>query len=171
MLRKLPLFGGELARSVAGEDPRYVTNLTNDQLQAHWSQVKDRFREYSTCNRVVCTSDFDNQADFCNEDSPRCNEISESRAEQAEAALKGFASVFGLGESFKQVDDTVRNAAQAAEQASFTMARCPKDGTLAAAGTKFCPESGGPLDQPEVKVCPKCGADTKVICRSPRSMI
>src|SRR5690606_6752714 len=43
LLRKVPLFGGELAQRVTGEDPRYVMNLTVAQLQAHWEQVKDRF--------------------------------------------------------------------------------------------------------------------------------
>jgi hypothetical protein len=158
LLRKLPIFGGELARNVAGEDPRYINNLTADQLQSHWNQVKDRFRECPTCSRVVCLSDFDTQADFCNDDSPRRNEISESRAEQAGAALKGFASAFGFGEGIQQVGDTMRKAA---EQAGAAMARCPNDGTLAAAGTKFCPECGAQMKQPESILCPKCGTDTK----------
>ena len=62
LLRKVPLFGGALADNVAGEDPRYVYNLTADQLQAHWNQVKDRFRECPTCKKVVCISDFDEQS-------------------------------------------------------------------------------------------------------------
>lgn len=161
LLRKVPLFGGELAQRVTGEDPRYVMNLTAAQLQAHWQQVQDRFRECPTCNRVVCLSDFDVQADTCNEDSPRANEISESRAEQAGSAIKGFASAFGLGEAFKGLGDTMRQAGQAAQQASATMARCPQDGTLAEPGTKFCPECGTPMLQPETKLCPKCGTDTK----------
>jgi hypothetical protein len=161
LLRKVPLFGGELARNVTGEDSRYVMNLTADQLQAHWNQVKDRFRECPTCSRVVCLSDFDTQADFCNDDSPRRNEISESRAEQAGSAIKGFASAFGFGDSFKQVGDAMRQAGQAAEQASANMARCPKDGTIAAAGTKFCPECGSQMTQPDIKACPNCGTDTK----------
>lgn len=161
LLRKVPLFGGELARNVAGEDPRYVMTLTPDQLQSHWAQVKDRFRECPTCGRVVCLSDFDTQSDFCQEDSPRTNEISEARGEQAGAALKGLASAFGLGDAFKQVGDSVKQAGQAAQQASTQMARCPNDGTLAAAGTKFCPECGTPMVQPVAATCPKCGQETK----------
>jgi hypothetical protein len=161
LLRKVPLFGGELANSVVGEDPRYVMSLTADQLQAHWNQVKDRFSECPTCSRVVCVSCFDTQSGFCNDDSPRANEVNEARGEQAGAALKGLASAFGLGDSFKPLGDAMRQAGRAAEQASQSMARCPQDGTLAEAGTKFCPECGSPMVQPQAQLCPKCGADTK----------
>jgi ribosomal protein L32 len=161
LLRKVPIFGGELARNVAGEDPRYVYNLTPAQLQAHWEQVKEHFRECPTCGKVVCLSDFDTQSDTCNEDSPRTNEINQARGEQAGAALKGLASAFGLGESLNQMGNAMRQAGRAAEQASASMARCPNDGTLAAAGTKFCPECGSPMKQPEATLCPKCGTDVK----------
>jgi hypothetical protein len=161
LLRKLPLLGGELARSVAGEDPRYIYTLTADQLQAHWGQIRDRFRECPTCARVVCLSCFDSQSDYCNEDTPRKNEINEARGEQTGAALKGLASAFGLGDSFKQVGDAMRQAGQAAQQASTSMARCPNDGTLAAPGTKFCPECGAQMVQPVAAICPGCGTDTK----------
>ncbi len=161
LLRKVPLFGGSLAENVAGQDPRYVYNLTPEQLKAHWDQVKERFRECPTCKKVVCISDFDERAGFCNEDSPRVNEITESRAEQAGAALKGLASAFGLGDTFKQVGEAAKQAGQAAQRASAAMARCPQDGTLAAAGTKFCPECGSPMVQPAAATCPKCGADTQ----------
>ncbi len=40
------------------------------------------------------------------------------------------------------------------------MACCPKDGTLAAPGTKFCPECGSPMHQPVDQCCPKCGTET-----------
>ena len=160
LLRKVPLFGGALAENVAGQDPRYIYTLSTDQLQAHWNQVKDRFRECPTCMKVVCISDFDEQAGFCNEDSPRKNEITESRAEQAGAALKGIANAFGLGDTFKQAGESMKQAAQAAQQASQKMARCPNDGTLAAPGTKFCPECGTALIQPAATTCPKCGTET-----------
>lgn len=156
-LRKVPLFGGALAENVAGQDPRYVYTLTADQLAAHWGQVKDRFRECPTCMKVVCISDFDEQAGFCNDDSPRRNEISESRAEQSGAALKGFVNAFGLGETFKNIGDTAKTAGQAAQRAAVSMARCPDDGTLAAAGTKFCPECGKLMVQPASSNCPSCG--------------
>lgn len=161
LLRKVPLFGGELARSVAGEDPRYITTLTAEQLNAHWNQVKDRFRECPTCSRICCLTDFDTQSDTCNDDSPRTNEISEARGEQAGAALKGLASAFGLGDTFKQVGDSFKQAGQAAQQAAAQMARCPNDGTLAAVGTKFCPECGAQMVQPTVATCPNCGQETK----------
>ncbi len=161
LLRKVPLFGGELARSVTGEDPRYITTLTAEQLNSHWGQVKDRFRECPTCSRICCLTDFDTQTDFCNDDTPRTNEISEARGEQAGAALKGLASAFGLGDAFKQVGDSVKQVGQAAQQAATQMARCPNDGTLAAAGTKFCPECGTQMVQPVAATCPSCGTDTK----------
>ena len=124
-LRKVPLFGSTLAENVAGEDPRYVYNLTPDQLQNHWNQVKDRFRDCPTCRKVVCISDFDEKSGYCNEDSPRVNEITEARAEQTGAALKGLANAFGLGDTFKQVGEAAKQAGQAAQRASTTMARCP----------------------------------------------
>lgn len=161
LLRKVPLFGGSLAENVAGQDPRYVYTLTTDQLNAQWNQVKDRFRECPTCMKIVCISDFDERAGFCNQDSPRVNEITEARAEQTGAALKGLASAFGLGDAFKQVGDGIRQAGQAAQQAQKTMAHCPNDGTLAAPGTKFCPECGAQMIQPTSTTCPKCGTDTK----------
>jgi hypothetical protein len=101
---------------------------------------------------VVCPSDWDAQAGYCTEDSPRREEIAQAQAEQAAGVLKGFASALGLG-------DVMRGAAQAAQAASTNLARCPKDGTVAPAGTKFCPECGSPMTQPQAEVCPKCGAN------------
>ena len=161
LLRKIPLVGGVLAENATGEDPRYVYNLTADQLQAHWTQVKDRFRECPTCMKVVCISDFDERTGFCNEDSPRVNEITEARGEQAGAAIKGFASAFGLGDAFKEIGDAAKQAGQAAQRASTSMARCPQDGTLAAPGTKFCPECGTGMVQPTATACLACGSETK----------
>ena len=65
--------------------------------------------------------------------------------------VKGLASAFGLGEA-------IQKAGQAAKTAVSNTARCPKDGTLAAPGTKFCPECGAPMIQPATNACPKCGA-------------
>ena len=152
-LRKVPLFGGSIADNVAGEDPAYIQNLTPSQLEAHWGKVKERFRECPTCKRVVCISDFDERTGYCNEDSPRLNEISEARGEQAGAVLKGFANAFGLGDVMKQ-------AGEAAKQSIEQAARCPVDGTLAPPGTKFCPECGQPMVQPVSPTCPKCGSQT-----------
>lgn len=153
LLRKVPLVGGAVADSVVGEDPRYTHSLTPQQVDKAWNQVKNRFRECPTCLRIVCLSDFDEQSGYCNDDSPRGAEIAEAQAEQAGALLKGFAGAFGLGDAIKKVTD-------ATKQAAAGMARCPKDGTVAAAGTKFCPECGATMVQPAVDACPNCGKDT-----------
>jgi membrane protease subunit (stomatin/prohibitin family) len=158
LLRKVPLVGGVVADNVAGEDPRYSYKMNTAQLDSAWKQVQQHFRECPTCNRIVCLSDFDTQSGFCQEDSPRTQEITEARGAQAGAALKGFASVFGLGDA---IDKAKQAAEQAAQTAKTQMARCPKDGTTAPAGTKFCPECGSPMVQPAVDRCPSCGAETK----------
>jgi hypothetical protein len=152
-LRKIPLFGEAVADNVTGEDPRYTINLTSQQLEKAWNQVKVNFRECPTCLRVMCLSDFDEKSGYCNEDSPRSNEIAQSQGEQAGAVIKGFANVFGLGETFKKVGE-------AASQAAAASARCPLDGTLAPKGTKFCPECGSPMVQPVSDNCPNCGSAT-----------
>lgn len=156
-LRKVPLVGNVVADSVTGEDPRYTYKLTPAQLDKAWSQAQVHFRECPTCGRIVCLSDFDTQSGFCQEDSPRTNEIAEARGEQAGAALKGLANAFGLGDVVKKVSQ----AADSAERASAQLARCPQDGTLAAPGTKFCPECGSAMIQPQATLCPNCGTDTK----------
>jgi len=153
-LRNIPVVGGAVADSVTGEDPRYITHLTPDQLEKAWAQAKVNFRECPTCLRIVCLSDFDEKTGYCSEDSPRRNEIAQAQAEQAGSVIKGFASVFGLGDAVKQVG-------QAAQRATEASARCPQDGTLAPAGTKFCPECGSPMVQPASDKCPSCGADAK----------
>jgi hypothetical protein len=157
LLRKVPMLGGVLADNVAGQDPQYTTTLSPAALQGHWNQVKDSFRECPTCKKIVCLSDFDERSGFCNEDSPRSNEINEARGEQAGAAIKGFANAFGLGAVFQQAGEAAK---QSMEQASKTMARCPTDGTLAPSGTKFCPECGSAMIQPASTVCPKCNTET-----------
>ena len=48
----------------------------------------------------------------------------------------------------------------AAKRASAATARCPKDGTLAAPGTKFCPEGGTRIERAQPGLCLKCGAQT-----------
>ena len=73
---------------------------------------------------------------------------------QAASVAKGIANVFGLGGVIKQVTE-------AAQQARAVSARCPNDGTLAPAGTKFCPKCGATMIQPQAAKCPKCGADTQ----------
>ena len=150
-LRNIPLVGGSIANSVTGDDPRYSMHLTPQQIEKAWSQVKVNFRECPTCLRIACLSDFDEQSGYCNEDSPRRNEVAEAQAEQAGAVIKGFANVFGLGDTFRKVGE-------AARQAASSSARCPQDGTLAPAGTKFCPECGTAMVQPAGDACPQCGS-------------
>lgn len=156
LLRKVPLVGNTVANNVTGEDPRYTYKLTPAQLENAWKQAQVHFRECPTCSRIVCLSDFDTQSGFCNDDSPRMDEISESRGEQAGAAIKGFANAFGLGDVIKKATQ----AAETARQATTQMASCPNDGTLAAPGTKFCPECGAAMIQPAVTRCPNCNAET-----------
>ena len=153
LLRRIPLFGQSVADNVMGEDPRYVMSLTPQQLDKAWGQVAKYFRECPTCLRIICLSDFDEKSGYCQDDSPRANEIAQAQAEQAASVAKGIANVFGLGGVMQQ-------AADAAKRASVTTARCPKDGTLAPAGTKFCPECGAAMVQAAVAPCPKCGAET-----------
>ncbi len=155
LLRKVPLVGGAISENVVGEDPRYTYKLTPVQLDTAWQKTQMHFRECPTCSRIVCLSDFDAQSGVCNEDSPRLNEITEAQGEQAGAAIKGFASAFGLDEVMKSVGST----AKAGMDAAKAMARCPNDGTLAAPGTKFCPNCGAAMLQPASTKCPKCGTD------------
>jgi ribosomal protein L32 len=153
LLRKVPLFGNTLATNVTGDDPRYSYTLSNAQLQVAWEQVKHHFRECPNCSQIVCLSDFDERSGFCNNDSPRSDEISEAEGRQAGATIKGFADAFGLGGVLKQVSDAVQQAAE--------LATCPIDGTKAPAGTKFCPECGSIMTQPIMDKCPQCGAATQ----------
>lgn len=156
-LRKIPLVGGAVADNVVGQDPRYIYSLTPAQVDSAWGQVKERFRECPTCSQVVCVSDFDEQSGFCQDDSPRKNEIAAAQAEQAGNAVKGFAAAFGLDQAFKHVGEAVKSASATAASAANKAARCPNDGVLAAPGTKFCPECGTAMIQPSVATCPNCG--------------
>jgi hypothetical protein len=153
LLRNIPLVGGAVANNVTGQDPRYIRTLNPQQMDAAWGQVKSNFRECPTCKKVVCLSDWDEQSGFCSDDSPRRNQIAQAQAEQAGNMLKGLAGAFG-------VTDAVQRAADAAKRATTSAARCPKDGTLAAPGTKFCPNCGSAMVQPAADACPKCGAET-----------
>jgi ribosomal protein L37AE/L43A len=152
LLGGIPIVGSIADRAL--EDQRYVYDLTPQQLEAAWKEVQVNFHECPTCRLIVCPSDFDAQSGFCTEDSPRRGEIAQAQAQQAAGVLKGIADVFGVG-------DAIRGVAQAARSATANTARCPKDGTLAAAGTKFCPECGSPMVQPVSDRCPKCGAEAQ----------
>ena len=145
-LRGIPLFGRAIADNVTGEDPRYISHMTPQQVDEAWGQVKENFRKCPTCLLWCCLSDFDVRAGFCNDDSPRKGEIAEAEATQAAGVVKGFAAAFGL-------TDVVKSVGEAAKRAAESTARCPKDGTLAAAGTKFCPECGAAMIQPAAAKC------------------
>ncbi len=157
LLRRMPILGGAVADSVAGEDPRYDYSLTPAQVERAWGQVQSRFRLCPTCLRIVCLSCFDEQNGFCTEDSPRREQLEQAQAEQAGNMLKGFASAFGLGGVIQQATTAAQQAGAAAQQAAANVARCPKDGFVAPAGTKFCAQCGGPMTQPVQQVCPQCG--------------
>ncbi len=152
-LRNVPLVGGAVASSVENQNPRYQYSLNQQQLEAAWKQVADIFHECPTCHQLVCNSDWDSQSGFCADDSPRKGEIAQAQAEQAAGVVKGLASAFGFGAA-------IQNAAEQAKKATELAARCPKDGTLAKPGTKFCPNCGAQMIQPALDNCPKCGTPT-----------
>lgn len=153
-LRKIPLFGGAIAQNVAGNDPRHTYSLTPQQLDGAWKQVQQYFHLCPTCQQFVCPSCFDAQSGYCTEDSPRRQEMAEAQTQQAVGVVKGLADAFGL-------TSAVRTVSQAAKTAAANTARCPNDGTLAAPGTKFCPECGAQMIQPTAETCPKCGANAQ----------
>jgi len=152
-LRNIPIVGGAVADNVTGQDPRYIRTLTPQQLTKAWNEVQKNFRECPTCKKIVCLSDFDEPSGFCSDDSPRRGQIAQAQGEQAGAMLKGLAGVFGVSDALQHVSDSAKRAASSA-------ARCPKDGTLAAPGTKFCPNCGTAMIQPAADACPNCGAET-----------
>lgn len=153
LLRSVPIVGSAADRAIS--DSRYTTTLTQQQLEAAWKQVEPNFHECPTCRMVVCPSDWDAQSGYCEEDSPRREQIAQAQAEQAAGVLKGIAGAFGFGE-------VVRGAAEAAKAASANVARCSKCGKPGPAGSKFCGECGGAMIQPQAADrCPKCGAEVK----------
>lgn len=152
-LRKIPLVGHDVANQVTGDDPRYSMTMSSEQVEKAWEQVKMHFRECPTCHRIVCLSDFDSVSGFCQEDSPRGDQIAQARAEQAGAAVKGFSDALGLTGIFSV-------AAESAKRVEAGLAVCPSCDTKAAAGTKFCPDCGTAMQQPQLAKCPKCGAST-----------
>src|SRR5262249_12865829 len=96
-LRNIPVVGYSVANRV--DDPRYSRNMNPQQLEAAWSQVIGNFHWCETCGKVVCPSDWDAQAAFCIDDSPRRAQIAQAQAEQAAGMVKGFAAAFGLGQA------------------------------------------------------------------------
>ncbi len=149
-LRRIPLVGDAVADNVVGEDPRYTYHLTPAQLKGAWDQTIQYFRECPTCAQIVCLSCFDQQSGFCNDDSPRREEIAEAGAEQAVGVIKGIASAFGLDQVAKQAVEAAKN-----------VPRCSKCGAMVAQDKKFCPECGAAMAQSVADPCPNCGKDAK----------
>jgi len=54
----------------------------------------------------------------------------------------------------------MKKAGEAAAQSAKNVARCPKDGTLAPAGTKFLPGVWQPNGPAALDLCPNCGKET-----------
>ena len=156
-LRNVPLVGNSAANQM--QNDRYRSTMTPDELNSAWGQSQQYFRECPTCHQIVCIPDFDEVAGFCDEDSPRAAEVEAAKAQQSAQALKSVADVFGIGGAIQR---GMQNAVVAAQ----AVARCPKDGTTAAPGTKFCPNCGGEMMQPAPPApvaaaaapCAKCGA-------------
>ena len=107
--------------------------LTPQQVEAAWQQVEPSFQECPQCHKIVCSDDFDAGSGLCSADR---------------AALPVQAAA-----------PTVYPAS--AVQESAAVAHCPSDGTLAPAGTKFCPNCGTAMTQPgTVTICAQCGAQS-----------
>jgi RNA polymerase subunit RPABC4/transcription elongation factor Spt4 len=152
-LRNVPIVGDQAANQM--ENDRYRTDMSPAELASAWGATKQYFRECPTCSQIVCIPDFDQTTGFCNDDSPRKAEVAAAQAQQGAAALKGIADVFGIS-------GAIKNSMAAAAQASAAVATCPKDGTTAPAGVKFCPNCGTQMTQPVAAsaastACTSCG--------------
>ncbi|MDQ3706392.1 MAG: zinc ribbon domain-containing protein [Chloroflexota bacterium] len=155
LLRNVPLVGSAIADNM--EQDRYRTDMSQQELNGAWGQVQQYFRECPTCQQVVCISDFDMQSGYCNDDTPRKQEIAEAQAAQAAGFVKGVASIFGVTDAFRQAGEQM---AEAQEKAKASLATCPKCGNQALAGKKFCDECGSQMTQPVAQsvTCSNCGA-------------
>jgi RNA polymerase subunit RPABC4/transcription elongation factor Spt4 len=167
-LRNVPIIGDSAANQI--ENDRYRSDMTTEELNSAWGQVIQYFRECPTCHQIVCIPDFDEVTGFCDEDSPRAAEVEAAKAQQAAAALKGVADVFGIGGAIQRsmANAQAAQAGGAPGAAGFTTA-CVKCGTPLAPGTKFCANCGTPVAQPSAcancgtqmaagaKFCPNCG--------------
>jgi len=153
-LRNIPVVGDAVAQQVEG-DP-YRSTMSAQELTAAWGQVVQYFRECPTCHEIVCVPDFDEVTGFCDDDSPRKAEIEAAQAQQAAAAFKGVADVFGLGGAIQR---SMANAAAQAypAQASVGAVACANCGTALAPGARFCASCGTPVAQKSA--CAGCGAE------------
>jgi len=153
-LRNIPVVGDAVAQQVEG-DP-YRSTMSAQELATAWGQVVQYFRECPTCHEIVCVPDFDEVTGFCDDDSPRKAEIEAAQAQQAAAAFKGVADVFGLGGAIQR--SMASAAAQAyPAQASVGAVACANCGTALAPGARFCASCGTPVAQ--VSACAGCGAE------------
>ena len=153
-LRNIPVVGDAVAQQVEG-DP-YRSTMSAQELTAAWGQVVQYFRECPTCHEIVCVPDFDEVTGFCDDDSPRKAEIEAAQAQQAAAAFKGVADVFGLGGAIQR--SMASAAAQAyPAQASVGAVACANCGTALAPGARFCASCGTPVAQKSA--CAGCGAE------------
>ncbi len=158
LLRNVPVFGNSAANQM--DNDRYRSTLTPEELQSAWGQTQQYFRECPTCHQIVCIPDFDEVTGFCDEDSPRAAEVEQAKATQQATALKSVADVFGIS-------GAIQRGMQQAQQASQNAARCPKDGTMAEAGTRFCPNCGTEMMQPAPPAPPAAAAAPCVKCGAP----
>ena len=179
LLRKVPIAGDALGDSI--QDPKHVRDLTPTQLDAAWGQVEENFHECPTCKLIVCNADWDAKSGYCQDCTPRREEIAQAETEQAIGVFKGIASAFGLDQAAKAAMESARQAEaqRSAQQAAATAAAasaaaaavlqasaqtapaggvtCPACGKVVPAG-KFCPECGAKLAPTK---CPNCGTETK----------
>src|SRR5689334_5955433 len=125
LLRNVPLVGNAAANQI--ENNQYRNTMNQEELAAAWGQVSQYFRECPTCHQIVCVPDFDEVAGFCNDDSPRRNEIAAAQAQQAGAMIQGFANAFGLGAKVQQ-GLTNAAAAQAAQPSAGPPTAPPSGG-------------------------------------------
>jgi hypothetical protein len=169
LLRNVPILGDTAANQV--DNDRYRTDMSPDELASAWGQTSQYFRECQTCHQIVCIPDFDETTGFCDEDSPRRAEVEAAKAQQAAAAMKGVADVFGISGAIKSSMEAAaaRQQAESAGGAAPAGVPCTSCGTPLAPGTKFCANCGTPAAQPRscascatelaagAKFCPNCG--------------
>jgi len=153
-LRNIPVVGDAVAQQVEG-DP-YRSTMSAQELATAWGQVVQYFRECPTCHEIVCVPDFDDVTGYCDDDSPRRAEIEAAQAQQAAAAMKGVADMFGISGAIQRGLANANAGAQAGVPApAAAAAACASCGTALAPGARFCASCGTPV--PQVSACAGCG--------------
>jgi hypothetical protein len=166
-LRNIPLVGDAAANQVGND--RYRTTLSQQELATAWGQVAQYFRECPTCHEIVCVPDFDEVSGFCDDDSPRAAEVEAAKAQQAAAAMKSVADVFGIsraiqagfagaaatgsapGAATAQTSGTASSVGSASAQSPT----CGSCGASLPSAAKFCASCGTPV--PQERTCGSCG--------------